>query len=160
MKRTRNGVTKRIALAITAGILALTACHPNSTAPTSRAQVLGALATYDSLIVRMDHDRIAATFMPEGETSDADQAAIRGPEAIRQHLLGFEAFKVVANRLEADTTWVKADTAWQEGNYWQRVRLPAGDTVEVRGRFAVTWQQTAPGLWQIRRMHTFRPPQH
>lgn len=152
-----SSLKRRLRLVISAGLLALAACHPSSSSAIARAQVLAALATYDTLILRMDHERIAATFMPDGETTDADQAPIRGPEAIRQHLIGFAAFHVLANRLDADTTWVIADTAWQEGKYWQRVQLPAGDTVEVSGRFDVTWQRTAPGRWQIRRMHTFRP---
>lgn len=106
----------------------------------------------------MDHDRIAGTFTPDGEAADADQAPVRGPAAIRAHLMEFAAFRVLANRLDAESTRVRADTAWQVGTYWQRVQVPAGDTVEVDGRFAVTWEQTAPGHWQIKRMHTFRPP--
>ena len=151
-------ISKHPALLVAAWLLALAACRPSSTAATDHSQVLAALAAYDTLILRMDHDRIAATFMPNGETTDGDQAPIRGPEAIRQHLLGFAAFHVLANRLDPDTTWISADTAWQAGTYWQRVQVPAGDTVEVTGRFTVVWQRTAPGRWQIRRMHTFRPP--
>ena len=106
----------------------------------------------------MDQDGIAAMFAPDGETADADQAPIRGPAAIRAHLMEFAGFHVLANRLDADSTWIRADTAWQDGTYWQRVRVPAGDTVEVSGRFAVTWERTAPGQWRIKRMRTFRPP--
>lgn len=138
-------------------VLALAACRTAPTPAVARAQVVSALATYDSLILHMDHDRIAATFTPDGETVDGDQAPIRGPAAIRAHLMEFAAYRVLANRLDPDSTRVLGDTAWQAGTYWQRVQVPAGDTVQVSGRFAVTWEQTAPGRWQIERMHTFRP---
>jgi ketosteroid isomerase-like protein len=106
----------------------------------------------------MDAAGIGAAFLPDGETSDADQAPIRGPEAIRAHLQAFSTFHVLANHLEADATRVRADTAWQTGTYWQRVQRPAGDTLEVAGRFAVTWIRVTRQQWRIRSMHTFRPP--
>jgi ketosteroid isomerase-like protein len=138
--------------------LLIAGCKAAPSPEAAQRDVLTALAAYDTLILRMDHARIGASFLADGETSDGDQAPIRGPEAIRAHLQRFAAFRVLANSLEADTTRVQADTAWQTGTYWQRVQVPSGDTVEVTGRFEVTWIQTTPGHWKIRRMHTFRPP--
>lgn len=125
-------------------LVAITSCKTQRADDSARREVLAALAHYDSLIVHMDHDSIAATFMPNGESSDGNQAPIRGPDAIRHSLLNFAAYHVLSNRLGADTTIVIADTAWQTGTYSQRVQIPKGDTVSVSGRFAVTWQRKLP----------------
>jgi ketosteroid isomerase-like protein len=138
-------------------LLALAACGSTPSPQAARAQVISALAGYDSLIVRMDHDGIAATFTRDGETADGDQAPLHGPDAIRAQLMTFAAFHVLANRLDPDSTLVSGDTAWQTGSYRQRVQVPAGDTIEVSGRFTAVWRRTAPARWQLWRMHTFRP---
>ncbi|MGH7670231.1 MAG: YybH family protein [Gemmatimonadaceae bacterium] len=139
-------------------IFSAAACLAAHADVVAKAQVRSALARYDTLIVHMDADRIAASFTPSGETADGDQPPIQGPAAIRSHLRQFAAFQVIANDLDADSIRITGDTAWQTGTYWQRVKIPAGDTVEVHGRFVVIWQQTSSGHWQIRYMHTFRVP--
>ena len=116
-----------------------------------------ALAAYNELVLAMAGDRIADTYTADGEMQDAGQPAIIGPEAIKSHLASFADFKVLANRLTADSTTVDADTASQRGTYWQRVRLPSGETVEVQGLFEAAWLRTAPGQWKLRRMATMRP---
>lgn len=144
-------------LRYTSGILiVLAACHSARPSRDAHAEVIAALARYSSLIQMMAHDSIAQTFTPDGESSDADQPPIRGQAAIRAHMMEFSEYKVLANRLEADTTRIAADTAWQAGTYWQRVRVPAGDTVEVGGRFSAIWLQTTAGQWRLRRLRTFR----
>lgn len=134
------------------------ACRPAIPARDPASEVRAALAAYDTLILHMDAAAIGQAFAPDGESSDADQPPLHGPDAIRAHLEQFAGFQVLANHLEADSTRVHGDTAWQEGSYSQRVRVPAGDTIEVGGRFEVTWVKAGPKGWLIRRMHTFRPP--
>lgn len=131
-------------------------CHPSGTQDV-RPELRAALATYDTLIQRMDAEAIGASFVAEGQSIDGDQPPLTGPVAIRDHLLTFAAFKVLENHLEADSTSVHGDTGWQTGTYRQRVRVPAGDTVTASGRFEITWNRIAPANWKIRRLHTFRP---
>jgi ketosteroid isomerase-like protein len=117
-----------------------------------KAQVERALAAYNARVAAMAHDSVAATYTADGEMGETGQPLTRGREAIRARLASFSGYRVLANRLVADSTRVKADTARQWGSYWQRVRRPAGDTVEARGTFAATWQRQGTGSWQIRRM--------
>lgn len=78
------------------------------------------------------------------------------PAAILAHLKSFSAYHVFADRLTADTTLVHGDSARQTGTFWQRVRIPAGDTVEVHGRFEADWIKVGPA-WRLRRLATAPP---
>ena len=117
-----------------------------------KAQVERALSVYNARVLAMAHDSIAALYTVDGEMGGAGQPPTRGREAIRSRLASFSGYHVLGNRMVADSTRVTADTARQWGSYWQRVRVPAGDTVEVSGTFAATWQRTGKGAWQLRRM--------
>lgn len=125
--------------------------------PSPEAEVEEALARYERWSVAMAHDSIASLFTPDGAMSNAGQAPIIGPAAIRTFLRSFAAFHVLSNRLIADTTRVQGDTARQTGSYRQRVRIPAGDTVEVSGRFVAEWVKLAAGDWRLRRLATAPP---
>jgi len=116
-----------------------------------------ALAHYRDLVLVMAHDSIAALFLSDGELSAAGQPTITGPAAIAAHLHSFAAYHVLANELVADSTRVAGDTAWQSGTYSQRVQVPAGDTVQVHGRFELQWRRVSGAGWRIRRIAT-RPP--
>lgn len=56
--------------------------------------------------------------------------------------------------LTPDSTRVVMDTAWQWGSYRQRMKVPAGDTVEVRGSFAATWLFSSAKGWLLKKMVT------
>ena len=135
-------------------LMALVSCRPSPSPETDQAEVTAALADYGDLVLAMAHDRIADTYTPDGEMSHAGQSAFHGPQAIRAHLSSFAEFKVLGSRMTAESTTVTADTASQRGTYWQSVRLPSGETVEVEGRFEASWLRTAPGQWKLRRMAT------
>ena len=135
-------------------LMALVPCRPSPSPETDQAEVTAALAAYSDLVLAMAHDRIADTYTPDGEMGHAGQPIFRGPAEIRAHLASFADFKVLANRMTVESTMVTADTASQRGTYWQSVRLPSGETVEVKGRFEASWLRTAPGQWKLRRMAT------
>jgi hypothetical protein len=121
---------------------------------TLAAEVQAALREYAGFILTMSGDSIASRFTPDGESQDGGSAPIVGPDAIRTHLASFTGFKVLGNTLAADSTRVVMDTAWQWGSYWQRVKVPAGDTVEVSGRFSATWLFSSARGWLVRKMVT------
>ena len=137
--------------------LLLVGCGRFRSSSPAQAEVERALASYSDLMLAMAPDRLAASYTPDGELSDAEQGPVIGPDSIRAFLASFSDYRVLANRLSADSTRVTADTAWQVGTYSERVRLPAGDTVEVAGRFQATWLRSGAGEWRLRRMHTMRP---
>lgn len=126
-------------------------------APDAGPEVNAALQHYARLVAAMAHDSIAAQFTADGEAVTAGQPTITGPDAIRAHLQSFVNFHVLAEELVADTTRVTDDHAYQTGTYHQRVQIPRGDTIEVRGRFTVDWVREPDRGWRIRRMAT-RPP--
>ena len=140
---------------IAALLVATAACH-NAPSRDDAVAVRAALAHYAALATAMQHDSIAALFEPDGEMVNAGSTPIVGPAAIAAHLRSFAEFHVIANRLDADTTRVTGDSAEQTGTFWQRVRLPAGDTVIASGRFAARWVRDG-GVWKLRRLAT-RPP--
>lgn len=110
------------------------------------------LAEYEQLVLRMDHRGIAQLYAVDGELVNAGEEPIRGPEAIETFLRGFSEYHVVSYTAAADTTAVRGSDAWQAGAYRQRVRIPAGDTVEVHGRFQIEWKRDKSGRWLIERM--------
>ena len=151
--RTRQGI-----LRTAIGALGLAAIIPAVGFQASpRREVQQALAHYERLSLIMAHDSIAGLFTPDGAMAAAGQAPIVGPAAIRAHLHSFAGFHVLANRLTADSTRVRGDSAQQTGTFWQRVRLPAGDTVEVHGRFTAEWIRLGGQGWRLRRLATAPP---
>ncbi len=144
------------ALLLTLGAAAAIDCRtPEAADPT--ATVNAALATYARYAAAMAHDSVASLFTEHGELGGAGQPTIVGPAAIRAHLESFKGFHVLANDLQADTTLVARDTAYQTGTFRQRVIVPAGDTVVAQGRFAIVWVRERGGAWHVKSMRT-RPP--
>lgn len=139
-------------------VLTAAGCGPPSreSPRDARVEVQQALERYDQFVRAMAHDSIAQSYVATGEMSDAEDPPFTGPAAIEAHLRTFADFQVLGNRFTVDSVTVVGDAATQWGTYWQRVRVPAGDTVEVRGRFAATWQRVAGQPWRVRRMHTDR----
>jgi len=113
-----------------------------------------AFAGYDSTFRRQDPAGIAAWFLPNGEMGSVGHPTIVGPDSIAATLRRFAEFRLLASTLLPDSMQVTADSALIGGRYWQRVRLPAGDTVEAHGLFSMTWVWTAGAEWRIRRLVT------
>lgn len=147
-------VTKlRLVLALI--IVAAAVCRGGSAKDT--AAVEARLAEYAQLVQRMDHHAIAQLYSPHGELQ-AGPRPIVGPGAIEAYLRTFEGTKVLEYTADADTTIVHGDRGHQTGPFRQRVQLPNGQTIEVRGRFQVDWERAGDGRWLIRRMGTTSGP--
>jgi uncharacterized protein (TIGR02246 family) len=141
------GGISRFALALE---LASAGCRSGSSADT--AAVNARLAEYSQMVLDMNHHGIAQLYAADGELASTGAAPIRGPEAIENFLRGFSAYHVLAYTVSADTTTIHGDKAYQSGSYQQRVRIPRGDTVQVRGRFRIEWARGRDGRWLIHRM--------
>jgi len=137
-------------------VLFLGAC---ASKPDPRPRLEAALARYARLSTAMAHDSVAALFTEDGELAGGGPAPLVGPAAIAAFLHTFSGYHVLEDELVADTTRIVADTAWQDGTYRQRVVIPSGDTVQVSGRFRITWRDLPGAGWKIRRMETYRPPE-
>ena len=141
-------------------LLATVACAPASRPPiggaSAAAEVDSALARYARFTLSMNSDSLAASFAPDGELVSEGQPPIVGPAAILTHLNSFSEYKVIADSLVADTTTADSASGRQVGRYWQRVRVPKGDTIEVRGGFEARWVRLAPREWRLQRLATRR----
>ena len=118
------------------------------------AEVERALAAYDSVFRTQDPGGIAAWFLPDGTMGSVGHPPVVGPDSIAARLRQFAAYRLLASRLLPDQVDVTADSAWITGHYWQRVRLPAGDTVEASGTFTMAWAWTAATGWRLRHLTT------
>ena len=117
-----------------------------------------ALRHYAALIAGMNADSIGAFYTPDGEMDPPQGPPIVGPAAISRLLSGFAQFHVLAERMISDGVSVRADTAQQNGRWWQTVVVPAGDTVNVDGTFAAEWRRVSNGTWRLRRMAAIGEP--
>lgn len=151
------------ALSMFVGLFAA-GCSPRAGRPDASAAraadsaaVTAGLARYERLTLDMDHAGIAGLFSPEGEIANPGTTPIHGREAIRRFLEGFSDYHVIENRLVADSLRLAGDLVFQSGTYDQRVRVPKGDTLQVRGRFDATWVRTDSSGWRILRMGTHAP---
>lgn len=113
-----------------------------------------AINHYGRLVKAMASDSIAALYTDDGELGGEGQPTISGPDSIRAFLHRFDEYHVLAATMMVDSSRLAGDTGIQHGRYTQRVRLPAGDTVEVSGRFTAEWVIGSSGKWRIRRMGT------
>ena len=109
---------------------------------------------YVSLVRAMNHDAIAEMFVAEGEIAAEGAETVRGRERIRAYLKGFANYHVDDIRQTSDAVVVRGDSASQAGTYWQRVRTPEGETVEVEGRYTADWTRGADGVWRYSRVAT------
>jgi ketosteroid isomerase-like protein len=117
-----------------------------------RASVDSALAHYTRLVARMAHDSIAALYTADGELAAPGRPPIVGPVAIGDFLGSFSEYHVLAYRTTSDSVLIRGDTAYQTGQWWQEVQVPAGDTVNVKGDLSVIWLRDSTGAWRARRM--------
>lgn len=118
------------------------------------AEVERAFTAYDSTFRTQDPAGIAAWFLPMGELGSVGHPSVVGPDSIAARLRQFAAYRLLASRLLPDSMRNTADSAWIAGRYWQRVRLPAGDTVEAQGTFTMTWAWVPSVGWRLRRLIT------
>jgi hypothetical protein len=102
----------------------------------------------------MESDSIATLFAQSGVLVKSQSELIIGPTAILEFLQTFRAYNVLSHRMESDSMFIKGDTGWQKGRYWQQVRIPSGDTIKVEGRFHIDWQRVKKDGWRIQRMST------
>lgn len=146
----------RLALALLL-VAGCTMPTPRSEAERNR-DLDAALNHYGRLVRTMASDSIAALYTPDGELGGVGQPTVSGPDSIRAFLHRFDQFQVLDATLVLDSSRLAGDTGIQHGRYAQRVRLPAGDTVEVSGRFTAEWVPGPSGEWRIRRMGTAPMP--
>jgi hypothetical protein len=129
--------------------------RPADTQAVAETELRAATKHYSQLVLAMDSGGIAALFTDDGEISADGQPAIHGPASIRAHLDTFRDYHVLNEYLSADTVAVYGARGRVEGTYRQRVRLPAGDTVEVTGTYTALWvRDRVADAWRIRRMTT------
>jgi uncharacterized protein (TIGR02246 family) len=112
------------------------------------------LQRYARRLMSMDNHGIAMMFEPDGMVLNAGEQPIHGRKAIERFLSGFSAYKVLGYTITPLRTVVAGNTATQVGTFWQRVRIPDGKVIEVRGRFDAEWGRDASGAWFLRRMGT------
>ena len=117
-------------------------------------KVTDALAAYRQAVFDMNVDAIVENFAPSASISHADQPPVIGKAAIGAFLRTFAGFHVSQYTLDADSTRVDGELAWQHGHYHQAVMTPDGKAVEVSGVFDASWKMQPDGHWRITRMHT------
>jgi hypothetical protein len=119
-----------------------------------RESVETAMKYYDHLILKTDADSIAFLYTPNGELGNI---AV-GRDSIRNFLNRFKNFKVLYQSTTTDSITIKDDTAILKGIYHQKVIIPSGDTVSVKGKYNAKWIWLKDGGWHIRRMETYPTP--
>ena len=136
------------------GLLGALVSNATAQSARDRAGLARALAAYDSVFARQDPAAIASWFVADGAMGSVGHPPILGPDAIAAQLRRFADFHLLADSLVADSTRLLGDSARMAGHYWQRVRLPAGDTVEAHGTFLMTWVRVPDQGWRLRRLIT------
>jgi uncharacterized protein (TIGR02246 family) len=131
----------------------LAACARTASPADSKMQLRQATDHYAQLVKAMDARAIANLYTAEGESIVAGQPPIRGRDAIRKQLESFIGFSVQSEVLTADTIDVDGPRAHVTGTYRQRVRVPAGDVIEVHGAYAADWLREGSD-WHIQKLLT------
>ena len=124
----------------------------------TRADTAGldaALQRYASLVRQMASDSIGTMYLPNGVLAAPDRPPIVGPGAVAAFLHGFDNYRVLKYEVRGDSVATHGDTAWQQGRWWQQVRLPNGDTVTVNGGLSAEWVRIGPATWHLRRLGTY-----
>jgi len=112
------------------------------------------LQHYAGFILHMENDSIADMFAEDGEIVNPRQEPLRGRENIRKFLKSFTEYRVLIEKLVADSTNILRRKAIQIGDFYQKVIISNGKTVEVSGRFKIEWVNE-DGKWLIKRVATF-----
>jgi len=147
----RSNAPRAVRNALAAVVIVASGCRGGS--PKDVAALEARLAEYAQLVQQMDHHAIAQLYSPSGELQAGPQPIV-GPQAIEAFLRTFEGTRVLEYSATADTTIVHGDRGHQAGPFVQRVTLPNGQTIEIRGRFQVDWERASDGRWLIRSMGT------
>ncbi len=128
-------------------ILILAACSK----PDDALQIEKQLDLYAKYVRSANHFGIASLFTEDGIL----EPGIRGTKAIQQHLTTSTAsLKVIEFALDPSKPLIAGDTAEQSIIYQQQLKTPQGSTVQLSGKYSVTWTRTASGRWLISRLVT------
>jgi len=134
-------------------VAGLTACMRTAPVADTETQLRQATEHYAQLVKAMDSNAIANLYTADGESIIVGQPPIRGREAIRKQLESFSGYSVQSEILTADTINVDGPRAHVTGTYRQRVRIPAGDVIEVHGAYAADWLREGND-WHIQKLLT------
>jgi uncharacterized protein (TIGR02246 family) len=134
-------------------VACLTACARTAPVVDAEAQLRQATEHYAHLVKAMDSNAIANLYTADGESTIVGQPPIRGREAIRKQLESFSGYSVQSEVLTAGTINVDSPRAHVTGTYRQRVRIPAGEVIEVHGMYAADWLREG-GDWHIQKLLT------
>jgi ketosteroid isomerase-like protein len=122
------------------------------------AAVNRALEHYVHLVERMQSDSIAALFSANGRLMTRGRPSAIGPAAIATFLHSFDNYHVLSEAMIPSRLQFAGDSAIQLGAYTQRVRVPSGDSIVVRGTFSIIWERGPGGTWRIRQASTEPTP--
>ncbi len=111
------------------------------------------LDRYSSFIKSNKPDSIASLYALDGKLSGEGQRAITSPDSIRNFLKGFAYFNVLEYKFTSDSIFFKQDSAFATGSYFQKVIIPAGDTLELGGEFSCKLVYMKG--WFIKNLYTF-----
>ncbi|MGA8808562.1 MAG: nuclear transport factor 2 family protein [Thermoanaerobaculia bacterium] len=131
----------------------LAACAQTTSVADAEAELRQATEYYARLVKAMDSNAIANLYTADGESIIAGQAPIHGREAIRKQLESFSGYSVQSERLTADAITLDGPRAHVNGTYRQRVRVPAGDVIEVHGAYAADWLSEG-NHWHLQKLLT------
>jgi uncharacterized protein (TIGR02246 family) len=131
----------------------LSACAQTTSVADAENELRHATEHYAQLVKAMDGNAIANLYTADGESIIAGQPPIHGREAIRNQLESFKGFSVQSENLTADTIKIDGARAHVTGTYRQRVRVPAGDVIEVHGAYAADWLREGND-WHIHKLLT------
>ena len=128
-------------------ILCLVACSK----PDDAKQIEKQLDLYSTYVRTANHFGIASLFADDGVL----EPNIRGTKAIQQHLTTTTTgLKVIEFALDPSKPVITGDTAEQSIIYQQQLKTPQGNTVQLTGKYTVTWVRPASGRWLIVRLAT------
>ena len=131
----------------------LTACAQTTSVADAKNELRQATEHYAQLVKAMDGNAIANLYTADGESIIAGQPPVHGREAIRKQLESFSGYSVQSEVLTAGTITVDGPRAHVTGTYRQRVRVPAGDVIEVKGEYAADWLREGSD-WHIQKLLT------
>ncbi len=140
-----------LAIVITATLFL--SCAGTLSVADAAAQLRQATEHYAHLVATMDGAGIAALYTADGESVVVGQPPVRGRRAIQTQLESFRGFSVQSEVLTADTVTTDGRRGHVIGSYRQRVRVPAGEVVEVHGAYAADWLREG-SHWHIQRLVT------
>jgi hypothetical protein len=113
------------------------------------------LNQYSNFIKSNKPDSISTLYASNGKLSGEGQLAIVSPDSIGNFLKGFSDFNVLEYKFTSDSIFFQKDSAFAIGSYFQKVVIPAGDTLELGGKYSVDFTRNASNQWLIGKMYTY-----